>query len=83
MDLTHTLRRSLAGAESEASGALVAVSDLSRAVRAWSHSEGNTNYGDGGREDLPQAWASSTGYIDTLCEATAGGTKTGEVPWRR
>lgn len=84
MDLTSALRRSLAGAESEARGAEVPVSDLSLAVRAWSRSEGTMNNRDGGREELPQAWTgSSAAYVDTLCEATAGGTNTGQVPWRR
>eukprot|EP00752_Nemacystus_decipiens_P011065 g9831.t1 len=76
MGLAHALRRGLMGAGSEARGAVVAVSDLSRAVSTWTHS--------GSREDLPKAWTgSSTGYVDALCEAIAGGTNTGEVPWRR
>lgn len=84
MDLTRALRWSLIGVESEARGAAVAVSDISRAVRAWSHSEGTTNNRDGGKEELAQVWTgSSTAYIDTLCEATAGGSNTGDVPWRR
>lgn len=84
MDLARTLRRSLVSAESEARGAVVAVSDLSRAVRAWSHSGGTVDTGGGEREELPQVWTgSSTAYIDALCEVTAGGTHTGEVPWRR
>lgn len=84
MGLTRSLRRSLVGAESEARGAVVAVSDLSRAVKAWAHSKETINNRDEGREDLPQAWTgSSTAYVDTLCEATTGGTNAGEVPWRR
>lgn len=84
IDLTHALGRSLVGAKGEARGAVVAVSDLSRAVRAWSHFKGTMNNENGRGEELPQAWADpSAAYIDTLCEATAGGTNTGKVPWRR
>lgn len=85
ISLARTLRRGLAGVEVEASGAtFLAVSDLSSAVRAWSQSERMESNRDGEREELPRAWiVPSSGYIDTLCEAIAGGTNMDRVSWRR
>eukprot|EP00903_Cladosiphon_okamuranus_P008129 g7829.t1 len=83
VDLARALSRSF---ESGPRGAEVAVSDLSRVVKAWSHSKATMNNRNGGGEELPQAWTGpSTVYIDTLCEATAtaGGMNTGQVSWRR
>lgn len=85
VSLTRTLRRSFAGAEGDAGGTiLMPVSELSSAVRTWSHSERIESNGDGEREDIPRAWTGpSSGYIETLCGAIAGGVNTDKVSWRR
>ncbi|CAN0495594.1 unnamed protein product, partial [Ectocarpus sp. 12 AP-2014] len=81
--LANSLQRSLSGAVGvPGSIAVVAVADLSRAVRAWLHSEITERNREGIMSDIPRAWiSSSNGYVDTLCSATAGGMD--DVSWRR
>ncbi|CAM9610693.1 unnamed protein product [Ectocarpus fasciculatus] len=81
--LTDSLQRSFSGAEGVPGGnTVVAVADLSRAVRAWLHSEITERNREGMMSDIPRAWTSSSnGYVDTLCSATAGGMD--DVSWRR
>ncbi|CAM9267910.1 unnamed protein product [Ectocarpus sp. 4 AP-2014] len=81
--LASFLQRSLSGAEGiPGNNTVVAVADLSRAVRAWLHSEITERNREGIMSDIPRAWiSSSNGYVDTLCSATAGGMD--DVSWRR
>lgn len=84
ISLARALRRGLAGQDEAVGTTLVPVSDFSSTVRAWALSEGIENNGGGEKQDIPRAWTvPSSGYIDTLSRAIAGGASTDTVSWRR
>lgn len=84
LSLARTLRRGFAGQDEALVTTIVPISDLSSAVRAWARCEGIENNGDGEKQDIPRAWTvPSSGYIDTLSRAIAGGASADTVSWRR